>query len=182
MRRKPPTAKPQPTSFATAKSKPPIFNSAVLAILAGVFVLGIGLGVAFSSTTNFNPENVASIQFIDASAPNPEICQNYGASATVMDARVFVTYRPFSVYVSQPLMQPGCVLRKSNVGILEQRKLVNSDQVRDCRQRLNTFGYTGKLENSPQVSCVYQSDSDKNRFLNNIPGGSGPTAPESDSF
>lgn len=181
MRRKPAVARSKPSNFPADKPKSPIFNSAVLAILAGVFVLGIGLGVVFSSTTTLNPENVASIQFIDASAPNADICQNYGASATVMDARVFVTYKPFSVYVSQPLMQPGCVLRKTNWSILEQRKLVSSEQVRDCRQRLNTFGYTGKLENSPQVSCIYQSDSDKNRFLNALPGGGAP-APESDNF
>lgn len=179
MKRKP-TAVKAPLPNTAARPKPTVFNSLVLAVLAGVFVLGIGIGVVFSSTTNLNPENVASIQYIDQSAPDPQICINYGASATVMDTRVFVTYEPFSVYVSQPIMQPGCVLRKANWSILEQRKLVNSEQVRDCKQRLNTFGYTGKLENRPQISCVYQSDSDKNRFLN--APGSGSTAPESDNF
>lgn len=179
MRRQPPTAKPQSPNFA-AKSKPSFFNSLTIAILAGVFILGIGLGVVFSSTTNLNPESVASIQFIDQSAPDPQVCINYGASATVMDTRVFVTYEPFTVYVSQPSMRPGCVLRKSNWSILEQRKLVNSDQVRDCKQRLNTFGYTGKLENSPKIDCVYQSDSAKNGFLS-VPG-TGSTAPETDNF
>ncbi len=180
MKRKSPNTQPKSPNLSAAKPKSPILNSLTLAIIAGVFILGIGLGVAFSSTTNLNPENVASTQFIDASAPNPEICQNYGASATVMDARLFVTYEPFSVYVSQPIMQPGCVLRRANWSILEQRKLVRSEQVRDCKQRMNTFGYTGNLQSSPQVNCVYQSDSEKNRFFN-LPGG-GATAPESDNF
>ncbi|HEY9846724.1 MAG TPA: DUF3172 domain-containing protein, partial [Candidatus Caenarcaniphilales bacterium] len=130
------------TNVNPARSKPSNFNSATLAILGGVFVLGIGLGVLFSSTTNFTPEKVASIQFIDQSAPDADICQNYGASATVMDTRLFVTFNPFAVYVNQPLMQPGCVLRQNTWSILEQRKLITSEQVRACKQRLNTFGYT----------------------------------------
>ncbi|MDE5116315.1 MAG: DUF3172 domain-containing protein, partial [Trichodesmium sp. St2_bin2_1] len=65
-------------------SQPSRFNYATLAILGGVFVLGIGIGIAFSSTANFTPQNMASSEFIDRSVPNPEICVQFGASAMVM--------------------------------------------------------------------------------------------------
>lgn len=164
-----------------ATNKPNLLTSTTLAVLGAVFILGIAIGVAFSKTTNFTPENVASIEFIDQNAPDPQLCQSYGASATVMDTRVFVTYKPFSVYVTQPIMKPGCVLRNSNMAILEQKKLVKSSQLRNCRQRLNTFGYTGVLGGgSAQVDCVYQSDSAKNQFLNQP--GAGASPPEADNF
>ena len=90
------------------------FNYATLAILAGVFLLGIGAGMAFSSTANIDPQNVASREFIDRSAPNPELCVQFGASALVMDLRVFLTLNPFNVYISRPAVEPGCVLRSNN--------------------------------------------------------------------
>jgi hypothetical protein len=155
-------------------SKSPAINSASLAILGAVFALGIGIGVAFSRTTTLTPENVASTQFIDQSAPNPQFCINYGASAIAMDTRVFVTFNPFNVFVSQPIMQPGCVMRINNIAILEQRKLVTGEQMRECRQRMNTFGYTGNLESSPKVSCIYQSNSKDNLFLNQPGVGGNP--------
>jgi Protein of unknown function (DUF3172) len=161
-------------------AKPSLLNSTTLSILGGVLVLGIGIGVAFSKTANFSPENVASTQFIDQSAPNPEFCVQYGASAIAFDTRVFVTFNPFNVFVSQPMMQPGCVMRISNISILEQRKLVTSEQMRECRQRMNTFGYTGNLDGSPQVNCIYQSNADKNRFLNQP--GTGAQPPETTNF
>jgi hypothetical protein len=148
--------------------------------MAGIFILGIGLGIAFSSTATLNPENVASREVIDRSAPNPELCVQYGASAMVTDMRVFVSLNPFSVYVTQPSMKPGCVLRRNNWAILEQRKLVTSEQVRDCKNRMNTFGFTGKLEDSPVIDCIYQNDGEENFFLKQ-PGTVGPR-PETDSF
>ncbi len=156
-------------------TKPPAINSANLAILGAVLLVGIGIGVAFSKTTTLSPENVASTEFIDKSAPNPEFCIQYGASAISFDTRVFVTFNPFNVFVSQSTMQPGCVMRINNIAILEQRKLVTSEQMRDCRQRMNTFGYTGNLDASPQISCIYQSDADKNRFLNQPGVGAPPS-------
>ncbi|MBW4549704.1 MAG: DUF3172 domain-containing protein [Aphanocapsa sp. GSE-SYN-MK-11-07L] len=160
--------------------KPPAVNSTTLAIVGAVFVLGIGIGVAFSKTTTLSPENVASTEFIDKSAPNPEFCIQYGASAISFDTRVFVTFNPFNVFVSQSTMQPGCVMRINNIAILEQRKLVTSEQMRDCRQRMNTFGYTGNLDGSPQISCLYQSNVDKNKFLNQP--GVGAPPPETTNF
>jgi len=150
------------------------FNVASIALLAGIFILGIGIGIAFSSTTTLSSSNVASREFIDASAPNPEICVQYGASAMVMDTRLFVSLNPFSVYVAQPSLRPGCVLRTSNWEILKQRNLLSSEKERECKQRMNTFAFTGDLGSSPQVDCVYQNDSAKNFYLNQ--GGS--VAPE----
>ncbi|AUT04119.1 hypothetical protein CLI64_29120 [Nostoc sp. CENA543] len=150
----------RPSSFPSS-----MFNFTTIAILAGVFVLGIGIGIAFSSTTTLTPSNVASREFIDTKAPNPEICVQYGASAMVMDARLFVTLNPFNVYVAQPSMRPGCVIRQNNWAILEQRKLVSSDQVRECKNRLNTFGFTGTLDEKPDIRCIYQNEAGQNFFL-----------------
>ena len=153
------------TGTKPSTSKPSIFNYTSMAILAGVLILGIGIGIAFSSTATLSPSNVASREFIDTRAPNPEICIQYGASAMVMDTRLFVTLNPFNVYVAQPSMRPGCVLRDSNWALLEQRKLVSSDQVRECKNRLNTFGFTGELGSKPDISCIYQNEAAKNYFI-----------------
>ncbi|WP_224085498.1 DUF3172 domain-containing protein [Nostoc sp. MS1] len=152
-----------------------MFNLFTIAILGGVFVLGIGIGIAFSSTTTLSPSNVASREFIDTKAPNPEICVQYGASAMVMDARLFVTLNPFNVYVAQPSMRPGCVLRQNNWALLEQRKLVTSEQVRECKNRLNTFGFTGNLDSEkPDIRCIYQNESAQNFFMSQ-PGAVAPS-------
>lgn len=162
------------TTTKSPAFKPSAFNYTSIAVLAGVFILGIGIGIAFSSTATLSPKNVASREFIDTSAPNPEICVQNGASAMVMDTRLFVSLNPFNVYVSQPSIRPGCVLRTNNWAILEQRKLVTSEQVRDCKNRLNTFGFTGDLGSSPQIDCIYQNDAAKN-FYQNTPGSVAPT-------
>lgn len=142
--------------------------------------MGVGVGIGFSSTTTLSPENVASRDFIDRSAPNPELCVQFGASAMVMDTRVYVTLNPFNVYVSQPNMRPGCVLRSNNWAILEQKKLVTSQQVNECKNRMNTFAFTGNLDGTPDIRCIYQNDSAQNFFLNQP--GAGATAPETDKF
>ena len=153
----------KPTGRLATTSKPsifqsPMFNLFTIAIMGGVLILGIGIGIAFSSTTTLAPSNVASREFIDTKAPNPEICVQYGASAMVMDARLFVTLNPFNVYVAQPSMRPGCVIRQNNWALLEQQKLVTSDQVRDCKNRLNTFGFTGNLDSGQPDIRVYISE------------------------
>ncbi len=177
----------QPSSQSSNKSSGggigKLISSTTMAILAGVFILGLGIGIAFSSTANFNPQNVASRVVIDRSAPSSELCVQYGASAITMDLRAFVTLNPFNVYVSQPLMQPGCVMRSNNLSILEQRGQVTGQDVRECRNRLNTFGFTGDLEDSTdevEVDCVYQNDSARNLFLDQP--GLRDSLPESDRF
>ncbi|MCG5060401.1 MAG: DUF3172 domain-containing protein [Limnoraphis sp. WC205] len=164
----------------TTTSPRSTFNYTALAVIAGALILGIGIGIAISSTATFSPENVASSQFIDRSAPSTETCIKFGASAMVTDMRVFVTLNPFSVFVSRPRMQPGCVMRTSNWTILRQRDLITSEQERDCKQRMNTFGFTGDLDTgTPEVSCIYQNNSAENLFLNQ-PGVT-PARPRSES-
>jgi hypothetical protein len=165
MRRKP--TKTSDTKSPSSKSS--IFNYTSIALLGGVFILGIGIGVGFSNTTTLSPNNIASSVSIDASAPNRDVCIQYGASAMVMDTRLFVTLNPFNVYVAQPSMRPGCVLRTNNWAILEQRRLLTSQQEQECKNRMNTFGWTGELGSSPDISCIYQNDAAKN-FFQNQPG------------
>ncbi len=140
-------------------------NYTTIALLCAIFVLGVGVGIGFSSTVTTDATNVANREFIDRSAPNAELCVQYGASAMVTDMRIFLTLNPFNVYVTQPKMQPGCVMRQNNWSILEQQGLVNEEQVRDCKRRMNTFGFTGSLEGSPQINCVYQNSAAGNLFL-----------------
>ncbi|MGF1496154.1 MAG: DUF3172 domain-containing protein [Elainellaceae cyanobacterium] len=159
-----------------------MINSTTLAILGAVLVLGIGLGAFFGYSANFSTENVASRVVIEESVANPEVCAQYGAGAITVDLRAFVTLNPFKVFISQPLMQPGCVLRSNNWAVLEKRDLVSQEDVRQCKQRMNTFGFTGdiaKADSQPKVDCVYENDSARNLFLRT---GIGGTRPESDRF
>ncbi|MEG3436270.1 DUF3172 domain-containing protein [Pannus brasiliensis CCIBt3594] len=155
-------------------------NYAMIALIGGIFVLGVGLGLVFSSTASFSPENVASREVIDRSAPNAELCVQFGSSAIVSDVRIFVTLNPFHVFVTQPVMQPGCVLRRNNWSILEQQKLVDAQQVNDCKNRMNTFGFTGPLEGKPRIDCIYQNEAAGNLFVN--PEGAVGPRPTTDKF
>ena len=155
---------------------------AKIAILGSVFVIGIVIGLSLNlSSGSDNLASVDSSLQIDRKAPNPEVCQQFGASAVVTDMRVFLTLNPFSVYLTQPKMQPGCVLRRTNWSLLEQKNLVSSEQVRDCKRRMNTFGFVGVLESKPKIDCVYQNDAAGNLFLNSN-GSSTAPLPESDNF
>ncbi len=169
----------EPDRRKGGKSSSPLegINYTLAAICAGIFILGIGVGIALSSGQVTTGKNVASSEVIDRSAPNPEICVQFGASAIVSDLRIFLTLNPFNVYVSQPSMRPGCVLRRNNWSILEQQKLVTDNQVRECKNRMNTFGFTGTLESSPKIECIYQNDAAGNLFLNR-PGAVEPPPTE----
>jgi hypothetical protein len=174
-----------PVQEAPVKRKNPLlaFGATSLAILAGIFILGVGVGIGFYSVaSNASAGNQIdnSIQ-LENKLPDAQTCVQFGAGAIVMDTRVFVTLKPLNVYVSQPTTRPGCVLRSSNWSIMEQKGLLKGDQVRDCKNRLNTFGYTGSLDNSPQIDCIYQNDAAKNLFLNQ-PGSTGVGAPENERF
>lgn len=171
---------PRSNSSQSSRNDRP-FNVAKLAIVASIFILGIVVGIAinFGSLSN-NPASIESRFQIERQAPNPEICQQFGASAIVADMRIFMTLNPFSMFISQPVMQPGCVLRQNNWSILEKQRLVTPEQVKDCKRRMNTFGYTGVLEGSPNINCVYQNDAAGNLFLKE-PDGSN-IRPESDNF
>lgn len=75
------------------------------ALLAGVFVLGVGLGVTVDSAINTSPRDLASRDAIDQAAPNSQLCATMGASAMAFDQRVFVSFNPFNVYVAQVRMK-----------------------------------------------------------------------------
>jgi hypothetical protein len=130
-------------------------------------VTGLGAGVYFDAEINLSPNQVASTEIIDRRTPNSEVCMAYGYSAMVFDQRVFVTYNPFNLYVTQPEVKPGCVLRRSNFNVLEREKLVTDKQVEACKRRMNTFGFVGDLSDSPDVSCVYHSEEAENQYLLN---------------
>ncbi len=158
------------------------FNSTKIAIISAVLIVGIGLGAFFGYSVNFSDESVASRVVIEESVANPEVCAQYGAGAIAVDLRAFVTLNPFKVFISQPLMQPGCVLRSNNWAVLESRGLLDSQEMRECKRRMNTFGYIGDIEQSnsePRIDCVYENDAARNLFLEN--GGRGVTR-ESNRF
>ena len=157
------------------KSSDRINRSWLLAIISVAATVGIVIGISFSSNASLSPENVASSFYIDSAAPDSRLCAQFGASAMVTDTRVFLTLNPFSVYVTQPRMQPGCVVRSSDWAVLEQKHLVNLTQVRECKSRMNTFGYTGKLDSSPQIDCIYQNEAAQNLFLNKVNRADAPT-------
>lgn len=125
----------------------------------------MGAGIWFDSEVTFEPQNLASTQLVDTKTPNSEICMANGYSSMVFDQRIFVSFNPFNVYVSQPEVKPGCVLRRANFNVLERRGLVDSQQVQACKRNMNTFAFVGDLEGSPEVSCVYHSEEAENQFL-----------------
>jgi hypothetical protein len=76
---------PPPTPFWKPDSK---------YVLAGLFTLGLGAGVALDSVVSFEPSNVASREVIDRQTPNPDVCIANGMSAMVLDQRLFITFNP----------------------------------------------------------------------------------------
>jgi len=61
--------------------------------------------------------------------------QRYGASTLVLDNRIFVSFNPFDVYVTQADVKPGCVLRAANVvQALQGRGLLTDEDVRASKK------------------------------------------------
>ncbi|MCS5697624.1 DUF3172 domain-containing protein [Cyanobium sp. FGCU-52] len=162
------------------------FNVSTVAVLAGVLVLGIGIGTAVSSNTAGNQGNIASSQQLDMAVPDPEFCKQWGASAFVMDIELYTTMNPSSSFVTQPTLQPGCVIRRENWAVLQKQGAVTAEQMRECKQRMNTFAYIGSIRDRPIVRCVYQTDISGNKFQ--TPGVAGAAddsvgvTPEGDQF
>jgi len=140
-------------------------NTSTISILAGVLVLGIGLGTLVSTNTGGSTGNIASQNQLDLAVPDPDICKSYGASAFVQDIEIFTTLNPSTSFVTQPSLQPGCVIRRENWTVLQQQGAISSQDVRECKQRMNTFAYIGSLRDKPIVKCVYQADFEDNQFL-----------------
>jgi hypothetical protein len=171
-----------PPEFTSGSSSPPFppsnnngpdspagdsdsFSNLTKAFVAGSFILGMGAGIWFASEVNFAPQNVASTVLVDTKTPSSEVCIANGYSSMVFDQRLFVSFNPFNVYVSQPEVKPGCVLRRANFNVLESRGLVDSQEVQNCKRNMNTFAFVGDLGGKPQVSCVYHSEEAENQFL-----------------
>ena len=163
-----------PSSFGRGDTGIRMPSSVSAALLAGVFVLGIGTGVTVDSQINTNPKDLASRDAVDKNAPNPTLCTTYGASAMAFDQRVFVSFNPFNVYVAQADVKPACVLRPSNVvPVLKERKLINDNEIRGCKMNMNTWAFVGDLNDQPQLSCVYKSEDAQNEFLEDPKRGIG---------
>ena len=159
------------------------FNVGTLAILAGVLVVGIGIGTAISSTTQGDQGNIASSQQLDLAVPDPEFCKQWGASAFVMDIELYTTMNPSSSFVTQPALRPGCVIRRENWSVLQKEGAVTAEQMRQCKQRMNTFAYIGSVKDKPIVRCVYQTDISENKFLTKgVADDTVGITPEADQF
>ena len=159
------------------------FNVGTLAILAGVLVVGIGIGTAISSTTQGDQGNIASSQQLDMAVPDPEFCRQWGASAFVMDIELYTTMNPSSSFVTQPELKPGCVIRRENWSVLQKEGAVTNEQMRQCKQRMNTFAYIGSVKDKPIVRCVYQTDTSQNKFLTKgVADDTVGVTPEADQF
>ena len=141
------------------------FNVATLAVLAGVLIVGVGIGTVLSSTTQGDQGNIASSQQLDMAVPDPEFCRQWGASAFVIDVEMYTTMNPSSSFVTQPTLKPGCVIRRENWSVLQKEGAVTAEQMRQCKQRMNTFAYIGSVKDKPIVRCVYQTDISENKFI-----------------
>ena len=159
------------------------FNVATIAVLAGVLVVGIGIGTSLSSNTQGDQGNIASSQQLDMAVADPEFCKQWGASAFVMDVQVYTTMNPSSSFVTQPSLKPGCVIRRENWSVLQKEGAITADQLRQCKQRMNTFAYIGSVKDKPEVRCVYQTETRENKFITKgIADDSVGVTPESDQF
>jgi len=163
------------------------FNVGTLAVLAGVLVVGIGIGSAVTSTTVGNQGNIASSQQLDMAVPDPEFCRQWGASAFVINVELYTTMNPSSSFVTQPTLKPGCVIRRENWTVLQKEGAITPEQLRECKQRMNTFAYVGSVRDKPIVRCVYQTDVTQNQFLQKGVAGAAPDSsvgvtPEADQF
>ena len=159
------------------------FNVARIAVLAGVLVVGIAIGTSLSSNTQGDQGNIASSQQLDMAVADPEFCKQWGASAFVMEVEVYTTMNPSSSFVTQPNLKPGCVIRRENWSVLQKEGAISADQMRQCKQRMNTFAYIGSVKDKPQVRCVYQTDTRENKFITKgIADDSVGVTPEADQF
>ena len=149
-------------------------------------IIGIGIGTSLTSNTSGSQGNIASSEQLDLAVPDPEFCKQWGASAFVMDVEMYTTMNPSTSFVTQPKLQPGCVIRRENWAVLQKAGAVTTDQMRDCKQRMNTFAYIGSIRDKPIVRCVYQTDATENKFQNpGIAGAADDTVgitPEADQF
>ena len=60
------------------------FNTGTVAVLAGVLILGVGIGSAITSTTDGGQGNIASQQQLDMAVPDPEFCRQWKLQALLL--------------------------------------------------------------------------------------------------
>ena len=90
-----------------------------LPIASGIaFALGLFFGSTIKSSTDGGETNIASQQQLDMSVPDPEFCRQWGASAFVVDVQMYTTLSPSISFVTKPVLQPGCVIRRENWTVL----------------------------------------------------------------
>ena len=133
----------------------------------GIF-MGVGIGSVITSTTQVaqgGAGSIASQQQLDMAIPDPEFCRQWGASAFVIDNQIYTTLNPSTSFVTQPTLQPGCVIRRENWSLLQKQGAITNEDIRECGQRMNTFAYIGSIRNNPIVKCVYQSGLEDNKFI-----------------
>ena len=107
------------------------FSTGTIAVLAGVLILGVGIGSAITSTTDGGQGNIASQQQLDMAVPDPEFCRQWGASAFVIDVEMYTTLNPSTSFVTQPALQPGCVIRRENWTVLQKQGAISNEDVRE---------------------------------------------------
>jgi hypothetical protein len=78
---------------------------------------------------------------------------------------MYTTLNPSTSFVTQPALQPGCVIRRENWTVLQKQGAISNEDVRECKQRMNTFAYIGSIRDKPIVKCVYQTDVNENKFI-----------------
>jgi hypothetical protein len=79
------------------------------------------------------------------------------------------------------------VIRRENWSVLQKEGAVTNEQMRECKQRMNTFAYVGSIRDKPVVRCVYQNDSSQNKFQTKGVAGAAADdtvgiTPEADQF
>ena len=135
-------------------------------ITSGIaFAFGLVLGSAITTTTDDGETNIASQQQLDMSVPDPEFCRQWGASAFVVDVQTYTTLSPSTSFVTKPILQSGCVIRRENWNVLQKQVVISNEDLRNCKQRMNTFAYIGSIRDKPIVKCVYQTDVNENKFI-----------------
>ena len=128
------------------------------------FLIGLFIGILVSSADG-GQGNIANQQQLDMAVPDPEFCRQWGASAFVVDIEMYTTLNPSTSFVTQPTLQPGCVIRRENWTVLQKQGAIRNEDVRECKQRMNTFAYVGSIREKPIVKCVYQTDVNDNKFI-----------------
>ena len=66
--------------FSSGTDQKMNFSTNTIAVLAGVLILGVGIGSAITSTTDGGQGNIASQQQLDMAVPDPEFCRQWGLS------------------------------------------------------------------------------------------------------